>query len=134
MPILTEKTQVDRKLFATTVIINGVFCVSVILFLSLVLHEDFRSSRLAEYDSPAIYCGLRDYSLFFLIGIPLTFICVGGMLSLYRSVTIGTLCLYHFMFSLVVLLFVLFVILVLIFAHGTQSYSIVSPLCRQCYP
>ena len=143
-----------------TFFVGNVFGVLIILFVSLILNLDFRSHRLAmqhahesyyvditeeqresirEYlkdysSSPGIYSSLWKYSLYFLVGIPLSAILAGVVLSLYRSVTIATLLLYHFSFSLLTFLFVLLVILTLIASHSVLSYSIMSSLCSQCFP
>jgi hypothetical protein len=153
---LTTKTHVDRKLVVESVVAGNMLCVLIILFVSLILHLDFHSNWVAqrwqakqwgledtveamrEYhsfydDSPAVYSSLRKNSLYLLVGIPFASILVGVVLSLYRSVTIGTLLAYHFCCAILVLVFVFYVTLVLLCAHSVLSYNLLPPLHAECY-
>ncbi len=128
--VLTEKTLIDRKLVATTIFIGNAFGLFVTLFASFILYSDFRSNRAMEFETnPAMYTASQDYAFYFLMGILLSAIFIGGILILYRSVTISTLCLYHFAFGLATTLFILHAILVLILAHGNNSYSVFTHIC-----
>ncbi len=123
--ILTEKTLVDRQLVATTVLIGNTFGLVVTLFASLILSADFRSNRAMGFvTNPAVYTVSQNYAFYFLTALFLSAIIIGGILLLYQSITISTLCLYHFTFGLLTILFILHAILVLSLAHGNNSYSV----------
>ena len=123
---LTTKTLVERKLVVCTVVGSAVFYLLILLFMSVVFHFDLelkwyhstktgffdKIPRMSEKakkreqletivrDTPALYCRLYRHWQYFLVGIPTFTLLIGGILSFYRSVTIETLGLYHFVFSL----------------------------------
>ena len=68
-------------------------------------------------NAPAIYVLLCKHWRYFLVGIPLLAILIGGILSFYRSVTIATLILYHFCFSFFTLCLVLLAMTALLVAN-----------------
>lgn len=129
--LLSEKTLMERKLAAMTVLCGNMFILLIFLFFAAILTADFRSNRALEFTTnPAMYSYFQDYAVYFLFGIPVSAIVFGVILLFYRSVRIGTLCLYHFTFGLSTLIFVLLSCLILILAHGNNTYSVFTHVCQ----
>ena len=140
---ITEKTRVERKLVIQTVIGSAAFYLLILLFMSMIFHFDLKAKwsldtsagyfdelpRMSEEakmreqldkvvsETPVMYCVLYKSWQYFLIGIPLLNILVGGIFSCYRSITIATLGLYHFVFSFVTLCLVLFAVLAVVISN-----------------
>lgn len=128
--LLTEKTLISRQLAASIMLVVNVFVLLIVLFFAVIFHFDFRANRALEFETnPALYVYLRDYGGYFLVGIPLLGVLTGIGLSLYRAVSIGTLCLYYLVYSLVVLCFTLLSTLTLLLAHGNNVYNMFMHVC-----
>ena len=120
---LTTKTLVKRKLVVFTIVGSVAFHLLVLWFISLVFYFDLQAkwslyamdglfdevprraeeakmqeqlSRVLNLTTPGMYQFLYKHWHCFFIGIPLFTLLIGGILSLYRPVTIATLGLYHF--------------------------------------
>ena len=68
-------------------------------------------------NSPALYSILYKHWQYFAVGIPLSTLLIGDLLSFYRSVTITVLGLYHFVFAMFTLYLVLCAILAVMISN-----------------
>ena len=136
---LTLKTLIERRLVLSTVIVSAVFYLLILCFMSMVFFFDIQQKwtyktidgwfefegvpglseeakmqeqlkEVVKY-TPGMYYMLYSSWQYFLVGIPLLTLVVGGILSLYRSITIAMLGLYHFIFCGLTFILVLHAIL-----------------------